>query len=730
MTESLHTLANLHGLGREYYDYKGELRTVSTATLAAIVRAMGIRADDAHALDLAVGELQARDWTTLVPAVLVLHPADLRRLPVSVPQNLQARTLSWSLRLEAGVQSRGECSIASLERAAQGSIARMSFDRVLVPLPADLPAGYHDFSVTLDSGLSGTTRVIVAPQQCYLPTSMSAGKKLWGLAVQLYTLRSAGNWGIGDFKDLRELIKLVAPRGCSMVGVNPLHALSLCDPANCSPYSPSSRYFLNALYIAIEEVPEFAECEDLQQRTQSDEFQASLMRLRAADNVQYDQVAQLKLEALHELYDYFRIHHLRANSARANAFKEFIAARGNALFLHALHGCLDAHFRKQGPQYWGWPAWPEEYRMHTSAAVHLYAKEHAVEIQFYQYLQWLADEQLAQVQRFATAQTMEIGLYGDIAVGASAAGSETWANRVLYLQQVSIGAPPDPLALKGQAWGVPPQLPLELRAQKYEPFIDLVRSNMRHMGALRIDHVMALFRLWWVPASMSATEGTYVHYPLRDLLGILALESIRNHCLVIGEDLGTVPDEIRDAMEHHRILHYKVLFFEKDTGGFKLPQAYEPQSLATVTTHDLPTLRGWWEGDDLELRDQLGLYPSSELAAEIRLQRSADRRDLMEALVQAGLWRWEPWEPLPEYSNALARAIQLYLGLSSALLVALQMEDLLGMRDAVNVPGTHLEHANWQRKLSATLSQSVENEYARELFRALSAARNGFDPNA
>ena len=730
MTKSLHTLANLHGLGEEYYDHKGELRSISAATLAAIIRAMGVRVDDPDALDLAVGELQARVWTTPVPAVLVLHPTDARRVPVSVPQNLGARTLSWSLQLETGIQSRGKCDIASLEIAAQGSVAQMKFDRLLVPLPADLPMGYHDFSITLDSGLSGTTRIIVAPQQCYLPTSMSDGKRHWGLAVQLYTLRTADNWGIGDFGDLRELIKHVAPRGCSVIGVNPLHALSLSDPSNCSPYSPSSRYFLNALYIAIEDVPEFAECEGLRRRTQSEEFQEMLGRLRAADNVQYEQVAQLKLDALRELYEHFRIHHLHTRSARAERFKNFTAARGNALFLHALHSSLDAHFRRQGPRYWGWPAWPDEYRTPASAAVHRYAKENVAEVQFYQYLQWLADEQLAQVQRFASAQMMAIGLYGDIAVGASAAGSETWANPSLYLQQVSIGAPPDPLALKGQAWGVPPQLPLELRTQKYEPFINLIRSNMLHTGALRIDHVMALFRLWWVPASMGATEGTYAHYPLRDLLGILALESIRNHCLVIGEDLGTVPDEIRSAMEHHRILHYKVLFFEKDDNAFKLPQAYEPLSLATVTTHDLPTLHGWWEGDDLKLRDRLNLYPSAELAEEIRLQRCADRRGLVEALVRAGLWHWQAWEPLPAYGNALARAIHLYLGMSSALLVTLQVEDLLGMRDAVNVPGTHLEHANWQRKLSATISQSIENENTQELFRALSAARGGLDPNA
>ena len=411
---------------------------------------------------------------------------------------------------------------------------------------------------------------------------------------------------MGDFRDLRELIGHAAPHGCGIVGLNPLHALMPANASHISPYSPSNRQFLNVLYIAVEDVPDFAECDEARQRVAAADFQETLERLRATAHVDYVGVATAKFEILRLLYASFRSNHLERGTQRCQAFRNFIEVQGEALRLHAIYDALDGHLRLQGPQYWGWPSWPEDYRDPSSPVVNRFARERAQDVEYFLYLQWLAADQLREAQATARELGMAIGLYGDVAVGANSAGSETWSNRHLYRQGASVGAPPDALALKGQDWGIPPQDPNELRAQQYQPFIGLIRNNMRHVAALRLDHVMSLYRLWWVPRGLLSKDGTYVHYPLEDLIAIMALESERNECLVIGEDLGTVPEAMTLAMEHYRAYHYKVLLFEQEPSGrFKPPDAYVPTALAVVTTHDLPTLRGWWEEGDLALRDRL-----------------------------------------------------------------------------------------------------------------------------
>jgi 4-alpha-glucanotransferase len=340
-------------------------------------------------------------------------------------------------------------------------------------------------------------------------------------------------------------------------------------------------------------------------------------------------------------------------------------------------------------------------------------------------MQWVADEQLAHVQRLARDLGMPIGLYGDYAVGVNPAGSETWSDQQVYRMGAGVGAPPDPLALKGQDWGIPPQDPHALIAEGYRPFRDLVAANMRHFGALRLDHVMALFRQWWVPVGVGATDGGYVHYPLDDLMSVLALESAQHRCLVVGEDLGTVPDEMRRAMADSAVYSYKVLLFEKLADGrFRRPEEYARRAIATVTTHDLPTLRGYWEGRDLDLRDHLGLFPGEEIRRYVLDERVRDRAQLLAALDSVGLRPADCSGPAAVYSETLARAIQLYLARSSAALVVLQVEDLMGMADPVNVPGTSHEHANWQRKVTESLEDLFARESVGDLFREVQQARS------
>ena len=303
-------------------------------------------------------------------------------------------------------------------------------------------------------------------------------------------------------------------------------------------------------------------------------------------------------------------------------------------------------------------------------------------------------------------------------------GSETWSDQRVYRSGAGIGAPPDLLALKGQDWGIPPQDPYELHAACYRPFRNLIAANMRHFGALRLDHVMSLFRQWWVPRGIGATEGGYVHYPLEDLMSVLALESTLNSCLVVGEDLGTVPEEMSHAMAAFSVYHYKVLLFEKEADGrFRRPEHYVRRSIATVSTHDLPTLRGYWEGRDLALRDRLELFPTEELRRIVYEDRSRDRAELLAALQSVGLTPGEPETPDGPYTESLAESTQLFLGSSAAALAVLQAEDLIGMTDPVNVPGTQDENPNWQRKMTASIDEVFDAEGTRRLLRGMSRLR-------
>jgi 4-alpha-glucanotransferase len=729
MDSPIRQLARLHGIADSYLDFRGQPRQVSLESQAAILAALGIEAGDDAAAEAAIREYQTRRWTGFAPPVAVFGEGKPMAVPIAVPVDLAARKVDWSVTLESGEPRSGSVALSKLEVIEQAEIDKRSYRRLSVPLPS-LPLGYHTAKLALDTGLQGSLRVVVTPDRCYEAPAIVEGKRLWGIAVQLYSLRAEDNWGIGDFRDLRHLIRLTAPLGCGIIGLNPLHALMPANPAHISPYSPSNRQFLNVLYISVEDVPDFAECESARARVAEPQFQAMLQELRATKNVDYVRVAAAKFEILSLLYASFRALHLDKNTPRGDAFRRFQQVQGEPLRLHAIYDALDGHFRLQGPQYWGWPSWPEEYRDPTSSAVERFARERAEDVEYFQYLQWLAAEQLAAAQSVAREAGMAIGLYGDVAVGANPAGSETWSNRHLYLQGASVGAPPDALALKGQDWGIPPQDPNELRNQQYEPFIGLVRNMMRYVAALRFDHVMTLYRLWWVPRGMLSKDGTYVHYPLSDLIAILALESQRNHCIVIGEDLGTVPEAMTEAMERYHAYHYKVLMFEQHPDGtFKRPEDYVQHAMAVVTTHDLPTLRGWWEGSDVTLRAQLDLYPSDELRQQAQDARARDRVCLMRALVAAGLWHWHEGEPLPPYSSALSRAVHAFIGLSKANIALLQIEDLIGMTDPVNVPGTDTEHANWQRKVTASLADIFSRPEARDILAAMDTARKGVNPN-
>ena len=717
-------MARLRGIGDAYHDYRGELRYFSAATKRALLRAMGCEVDDPGAAARELSGLEVARWRRFLPPVAAAHGAR-----VAIDINVTARefgaALLWSVRFEDGSRREGVTSTADCREIWRGEVEGSWITRRNLELPIELPPGYHELEAKIAGGVAARCLLVVSPPRCFAPTAIRDGRRLWGIAVQLYTLRSRDNWGVGDFHDLNLLIRWAAAQGAAFIGLNPLHALAPADAARSSPYSASSRHFLNVLYIAVPLVPEFQECAAARARLAEPETAQRLFDLRAGNLVDYRGAADLKLEILALLYGEFRDRHLASGTERAREFRHFVASGGEALQMHARFDALDRHFAATPGQGPGWLNWPAEFRSVNGAAATAFAAENPAKIEFYAYLQWLAQEQLRAAQALTRELGMAIGLYGDYAVGANPSGSETWSDQDSYCMGAEIGAPPDPLALKGQGWGIPPQDPWVMQSQRLQGFVRLIRNNMRYYGALRLDHVMALFRQWWVPGGFSSTDGAYVHYPLEQLLTVLALESTRSACLVVGEDLGVVPDEMRRAMPEYGLYHYKVLLFEKPQGRFRHPGEYVRDALATATTHDMPTLRSYWEGRDIELRRRLNLYPSAEVEGDVVRERERDRELLIEALRSQGLMPAQPATPQDAFTAELAYALHLYLARSATALVALQIEDLLGETLPVNVPGTDKEYPNWQRKLSADIEDVALREDLAAHLQDIRRAREG-----
>ncbi|MGH9182974.1 MAG: 4-alpha-glucanotransferase [Acidimicrobiales bacterium] len=514
-------------------------------------------------------------------------------------------------------------------------------------LPPDLPCGYHDL---VPAGDGEPIRLIVSPGRCRLPP----GGRTWGWAIQLYAARSRASWGIGDLADLRRLTRWARGQGAAMVAVNPLHAGGPALPRQRSPYYPSSRRFQEPLYLRVEEVPGAAQLGDDLSRLAT--AGRALNRERHIDR---DRVWRLKAEALEACF---------ARFPTDPAFDAFGAEQGDALRGFATF-CAIAEVHGND-----WRRWPAPLRRPDGPAVSRLARERAPRVAFHAWLQWLLDVQ-------AGAGTLPV--VRDLAVGFDPGGADAWAWQDLLAPGMRAGAPPDPFNTQGQNWGLPPFVPWKLRAARYEPIIQTLRASFRHAGGLRVDHVMGLFRLFWIPEGAGPHAGAYVRYPAAELLDILALESHRSGAFVVGEDLGTVEDAVRAELARRDILSYRVLWFETEP-----PERYPLNSLAAATTHDLPTVSGIWTGADLSARREIGLPPNPAGAAEMR-RRLSERTGLhdgaaVEAVIRAAY-------------RALARA-------PSRVVVA-TLDDALGVRERPNMPGTVHAWPNWSLGLPVPLEE-------------------------
>ena len=721
-------LCEAYGIAAEYQDIWGERHLTSKKVRRALLQAMGVDVHDEAAVAKALRAHELALWERVLPPVQVVRASEQPfaiplQLPMEPPGEPRDENLVWTLTLEDGRQHSGRFTPAALLRFERHQIDSRSWQRYRLELNVQAPAGYHQLSIRAETGELARMSLIVAPPRCYQPAALDKGGRLWGPAVQLYALRSEHNWGIGDFTDLRHLVGFAAENGAGIVGISPLHALFPDSPEHASPYSPSSRQFLNTLFIDVEAIADYAECSKAQRLVQSAAFQARLRALRAAELVDYQGVAAAKAEVQALLFRHFYDHHLHPETERGRAFRRFQAEQGEALYHHALFEALQAHFHAEDAAVWGWPAWPEKYRDPRSKAVAEFAARHTREVEFYQYLQWQAQLQLYAVGQHSYELGLGVGLYQDLAVSIAPGGAEAWANQALYALGAHIGSPPDDFNLKGQDWGLPPQIPQQLQTMTYAPFIATLRHNMRATGALRIDHVMTLMRLFWIPAGNAAVNGTYVHYPLHDLLGILALESQRNRCLVIGEDLGTVPREVREALKPLGVLSYRLFYFERDARGeFSPPRTFPAQALVAITTHDLPTLSGYWQGSDLALRTELQLFPSDKQREEQLIRRAEDRARLLLALERQGLLPEQlSSDPVmvPEMTLELACAIHRYVARSPSQVMTMQMEDVFGQLQQVNLPGTTEQYPNWRRKLSLSLEYWADDPGVQRCFETM-----------
>ncbi len=701
--DSLRELMASVGIANSFVDFSGATVAIPQADQYAVLSAMGF---DANNPDKELAALQAQPGQSLLPPVVIVtkRGKDMDcELEFVLPADHSAFELCWRVCTEHGERSDWtQVSILSLTRT------RLHDNQVRCLLPISLqkaPEGYHRFELEVYNNaqrvISSDTLLVVAPERCYEADWIRDNKKLWGFSVQLYSVSSSRGWGMGDFADLQALIRSAAQQGAGFLVLNPLHAGPLHQPDHCSPYSPVDRRWLNPLYIAPELEPAFEASGAQQWLTSDTNARQWLNDARTGDWINYTAVTALKLHVLAQMFAY--IDALPADNSQQQQLQRFIDAGGKSL-----------------QDYADWQA-----DRHMTTGIQLTNKP-----RFFCYLQWLADTQLATCQALAKTAGMAIGLVRDLAVGSARDGSEVRCSDGAFCTGASIGAPPDPLAPQGQNWGLPPLHPLVLRQRAYAQFIELLRSNMTHCGALRIDHVMSLMRLWWCPYEGSG-HGSYVAYNDEELFALLRLESQRNQCVIIGEDLGIVPQTVRQHLDNGGIYSNLLFYFEKDSAHrWRAPEHYRPRALAMLANHDVPTLAAWWNTEDLHMRRALGLLPDDAQRDAALADRHHDKTLVLHLLESQWLLPANRFanaqQPSPvevPMDTALASALMRCLARSNSQLVSLQLEDLALMTTPVNIPGTSSEYKNWQRKLPPDLHLMLDQQPCQEMLAGVRAER-------
>ncbi len=665
----LGTLAERAGVSARWEDAFGKMHAVAPDNLTAVLGALGLDAgSDNDARELIA--LLEREDAALAPRVTGDAGAELV-LPV--------RPGAWRMQDEHGTAWSGTAT------------ARNGQACVVLP---DAP-GYYRLEID-----GQETSVAVAPPRCFgigdafAAPEPRAGRRSWGLAQQLYALRRPGDGGVGDFAALAEFVREAAAHGAAAVSISPVHAQFSADPDRFSPYAPSSRIMLNVLHIAADDPGEEA------------------ARLETLDLVDWPAVGRDRLSRLRRSFD---------SGAADGAFAAWREAQGDKLESHALFEALHAHLWREQEGAWHWKDWPEGFRDPHAPGSVAFAAAHPGEIAFHAWLQYRADGELGAAQQAATDAGMAIGLVSDLAVGTDSGGSHSWSRKPETLIGLTVGAPPDLLQRAGQNWGITAFSGRGLRANGFRAFVEMLTGAMRHAGGVRIDHAMGLTRLWVIPEGRSAADGAYLRLPETDLIRLTRLESVRNRAIVLGEDLGTVPAGFQDRLQQAGIDGMRVLWFERDEDGFTPPARWARHASAMTSTHDLPTVAGWWKGHDIGTRRALG---GSEADEQRELaDRATDRDRLWTAMRDSGAASGPVpavWDAMPVVDAAVAQ-----VGGSACELAMVPTEDVLGLEQQPNVPGTVDEHPNWRRRLHDPVGTVLSGERATLRLRRLEQQRQG-----
>lgn len=681
---NLEKLLYFRGISAEYYDYSGERILIPWEDRLRLLRESGCDPHDAMAVDKAIFDLDARPWQSWLRSLQIVTQGESAYLQVCLHPDELNYPIHWQITTEFGGQLCDQFISGELEEDGEYYIGDIRYSRRRLPIP-NVEPGYHQVSLWREQRREQAS-LIVAPARCFEGTSPA--EPLWGISCQLYSLRSTRNWGMGDYTDLFDLVGWAAEAGMDMIAINPIHAPMLDDQDSISPYSPSDRRFLNPLYIDPEQEKDFFQCEELAADFKTIEFRSHLDALRAAEWVDYFEVRAVKFRVFGRMFNHFRTRHLAAGTVRANEFHCFVSERGASL-----------------------KAFSELESQHNDLKVD--CGEDPV---FHQYLQWLSHKQLTACQTLATKRGMTVGLLGDLAVGAVREGAEVKDNADLFCPSATIGAPPDQFSAQGQDWSLPALNPVAMRDNKFQHYIQLLRANMTPYGALRIDHILGLLRLWWCLPQVE--RGTYVYYPFAELMRLLCLESQRNCCRVIGEDMGLVPDELRQAMDASGVYSNGLFYFERDRDQcFSRPETHKPSALLMVANHDVPTLAGWWSGADIALQREIGLLDSGESETRAIEERNVDKTRLLEWLEQQQLLpaEWVGSNPDRELDLSLCGAILKANARTRSKMMLFQLDDLMLEEKPVNIPGTWREYPNWRRKLKRNLANLFHDPEIRDL---------------
>lgn len=702
--ESIQLLAKAFGIELSYTDNFGQTFRTCPSTIRDILETKGVVIDPAtlpmspQTVTFSIESPPSNIHIYIEPNPAFLEKLSLNGVLTITEANANIATQSFH------IKDQGIC----IDYDEKTGLTKLS-----IPVPADITPG--DFSFVIDIAVDGyviTTklRLIVGPAKAYTPAPLQNGQRVAGIAISLYGVRSDSNWGCGDFSDLQKIIDWAYDDlGAHFVGLNPLHALFNTSPYNSSPYMPSSRIFYNYIYIDVIKAG-WSISVDLWDRISADPgIPAEAKRLRDAEYVDYEGVAALKLRVLHKVYDSFYENKDKLeNRLFWKQFENYVELRGTDLENFATFCVLRENLLSNAPNLHNWSGWPEGFRRPDSDETLRFKAKHRKEIFFHYFLQWVSENQLAEAQRYAVEKGMIIGLYNDMALAVDPNGADSWALSEYFVGGFSVGAPPDALGPDGQDWGFQPPNSEEVKKSGFSLFRKSLEANSKHGGALRIDHVMQIHHLFWIPRGAKALNGVYVKDYEEDLLNVLALESVANKTMIIGEDLGTLPFNFRERLIDRGIFSYRIFYFERDGLVNQIPlYDYPSRAIVSLSTHDLPTFSGFWQGADIDLRIAIRDMKPEEEAA-LRSERIEHKAKIIERLVRDNVLpaevahhAWESKTPTDE----LHKAALSFILKTPCQLAIVSLEDLMLDTRQQNLPGTTSEHPNWVTKTKFSVEE-------------------------